>query len=346
MLLINQLLDAVEAVHAKGMLHRDIKPENILISPEGRVVLIDFGSAREFAEGKTSHQTAMITPGYAPPEQYSERAKRGPFTDVYALGATMYYLLTGEKPIASTDRSFEELAAPHQLNSKVSSQVSSAVLLAMEMKPENRFQSIAEMKGALTTLLSTNLKKVSPAKKVSSGSKPQEPVIRTSIQEPAKQSPPPKNKLVLVFSLFFGALLLGGGIFWYENFYESNEGTYYYPPTDTNSTIDEAAAAAVDSTAAVRTSTGNWSCGDGNYIDSAWLNDGDCDCYNCADEDNLFRCTNGDVINASYMNDGDCDCYDCDDEVGLFRCANGTIINSAYLNDGDCDCGDACDDES
>ncbi len=346
MLLINQLLDAVEVIHSKGMLHRDIKPENILISPEGRIVLIDFGSAREFAEGKTSHQTAMITPGYAPPEQYSERAKRGPFTDIYALGATMYYLLTGEKPIASTDRSFEELPAPHQLNSKVSSQVSSAVLLAMEMKPENRFQSIAEMKGALTSLLSTNLKKVSPAKKVSSGSKPQEPVIRTSIQEPAKQSPPPKNKLVLVFSLFFGALVLGGGIFWYENFYESNEGTYYYPQTDTSGTTNTTDEVAVDSAAAVGSSTGNWSCGDGNYIDSAWLNDGDCDCYNCADEDDLIRCNNGDVTNLAYVNDGDCDCYDCDDEEGLFRCANGTIINSAYLNDGDCDCGDTCDDEA
>jgi len=76
--LINQLLDAVEAVHAEGMLHRDIKPDNILVTPEGRVVLIDFGSAREFAEGKTTSQTAMITPGYAPPEQYSERAKEDP----------------------------------------------------------------------------------------------------------------------------------------------------------------------------------------------------------------------------------------------------------------------------
>jgi serine/threonine protein kinase len=354
MLLINQLLDAVEVIHAKGMLHRDIKPENILISPEGRIVLIDFGSAREFAEGKTSHQTAMITPGYAPPEQYSERAKRGPFTDIYALGATMYYLLTGEKPIASTDRSFEELAAPHQLNPKVSSQVSSAVLLAMEMKPENRFQNIAEMKGALTTLLSKNIKKVSPAKKVSS-STPPEPAGGTMREETSKHQPAPKNNLTLVFSLFFGALLLGGGIFWYQNSYESNGGYYDYPPTETPGSIyadSIAAQAAADSVAAVKafdsqtSSSYNWSCGDGNYINSAWRNDGDCDCSNCADEDNLFRCANGDVINLAFMNDGDCDCYDCDDEVGLFRCANGTIINSAYLNDGDCDCGNTCDDEA
>ena len=152
MLLISQLLDAVESVHSKGMLHRDIKPENILISKEERVVLIDFGSAREFAEGKTTHQTAMITPGYAPPEQYSERAKRGPFTDIYALGATLYNLLTGEKPIASTDRSFEELVPPHQLNPKISLQVSNAILKAMELRPNDRFQTIAELKDAIDVI--------------------------------------------------------------------------------------------------------------------------------------------------------------------------------------------------
>jgi formylglycine-generating enzyme required for sulfatase activity/predicted Ser/Thr protein kinase len=150
--LIAQLLDAVEEVHAKGMLHRDIKPDNILLSPEGRVVLIDFGSARDFTEGKTTTQTAMLTPGYSPIEQYSNRAQRGPYTDIYALGATIYYLITGEKPLAATDRNLEELKAPHILNPKVSSQVSSAVLLAMDMKPENRFQQIKDMREALSSL--------------------------------------------------------------------------------------------------------------------------------------------------------------------------------------------------
>jgi formylglycine-generating enzyme required for sulfatase activity/predicted Ser/Thr protein kinase len=150
--LIAQLLDAVEEVHAKGMLHRDIKPDNILLSPEGRVVLIDFGSARDFTEGKTTTQTAMLTPGYSPIEQYSNRAQRGPYTDIYALGATIYYLITGEKPLAATDRNLEELKPPHLLNPNVSSQVSSAVLLAMDMRPENRFQQIKDMREALSSL--------------------------------------------------------------------------------------------------------------------------------------------------------------------------------------------------
>jgi serine/threonine protein kinase len=152
MSLISQLLDAVEEVHLKGMLHRDIKPDNILITSEGRVVLIDFGSAREFAEGKTTTQTAILTPGYAPIEQYSTRSQRGPYTDIYALGATMYFLLTGEKPIPATDRVAEELLPPHKVNSRVTSQLSSAVMLAMELKSEHRFQQVSEMREALKML--------------------------------------------------------------------------------------------------------------------------------------------------------------------------------------------------
>ena len=150
--MMNQLLDAVEEVHNKGMLHRDIKPENILMTQAGRLVLIDFGSAREFVEGKTQSQTAILTPGYAPIEQYSARNKRGAYTDIYAVGATFYYLLTGEKPIAATDRVAEVLKAPHEIDSKISSQVSSAIMLAMQMKTGDRFQSVGEFRAALTQL--------------------------------------------------------------------------------------------------------------------------------------------------------------------------------------------------
>ena len=358
MLLINQLLDAVEAVHAKGMLHRDIKPDNILINPEGRVVLIDFGSAREFAEGKTTHQTAMITPGYAPPEQYSERAKRGPFTDIYALGATLYFLLTGEKPIASTDRSFEELPAPHQLNPKVSSQVSSAVLLAMEMKSENRFQNIADMKGAMNSLLSTNLKKVSPAKKVVSSPKPQGPVSRPAVQGTPAKSSSSKSGLILVFFLFFGMLILGGGIALAYFLFSSDDGNYYPPTTETTYYADSVAAqAAADSAAAAMpavtggstNSSFTWTCNDGSKtIDGSWANDGECDCNDCSDE-YVFKCPEGNIINNSWIGDGECDCATtCDDEEqgdDVVVCKGGKIIPSSYLNDGECDC-DSCDDES
>ncbi len=185
--LIAQLLDAVEEVHAKGMLHRDIKPDNILLSPEGRVVLIDFGSARDFTEGKTTTQTAMLTPGYSPIEQYSNRAQRGPYTDIYALGATIYYLITGEKPLAATDRNLEELKPPHLLNPKVSSQISSAVLLAMDMKPENRFQQIKDMREALSSVGQMEPQQVKPKQE-----NPKQEKLKTE-DTPKRPNLPPEN---------------------------------------------------------------------------------------------------------------------------------------------------------
>jgi serine/threonine protein kinase/uncharacterized membrane protein len=206
MSLISQLLDAVEEVHQKGMLHRDIKPDNVLITPEGRVVLIDFGSAREFTDGKTSTQTTMFTPGYAPIEQYSNRTQRGPYTDIYALGATMYFLLTGEKPIPATDRNLEELKGPHLINPEISSQVSSAVLLAMELKPEYRFQSVAEMREAIKSLQGRRKK---PLKKTVEKGKTED--NKTKQEDPTLKTK--KYKGVLVALAFLTIFIVGYVIF-------------------------------------------------------------------------------------------------------------------------------------
>lgn len=149
---MRQLLDAVEEVHKKGMLHRDIKPSNVIITDEGGLVLIDFGSAREFQAGRVATQTAMVTPGYSPWEQYSEQGMRNVTSDIYALGATMYFLLTGERPLAAPDRMEHKLPAPHELNARIDSQISSAVVLAMEMRPSDRFQTVHHLREALLQL--------------------------------------------------------------------------------------------------------------------------------------------------------------------------------------------------
>jgi serine/threonine protein kinase len=150
--IIAQLLTAVEIVHNAGMLHRDIKPDNLIITEDGRVVLIDFGSARAFAEGKTVAQTAFVSPGYAPLEQYNPNARKGTYTDIYSIGATFYFMLTGHKPLNVTERYTERLIAPHELNKSVTVQVSSAVMLAMEMKAEDRFQNVNEFREAVYML--------------------------------------------------------------------------------------------------------------------------------------------------------------------------------------------------
>jgi len=147
---ITQVAEALDVVHGSKLLHRDIKPENIVITEERRAVLLDFGTAREFAAGKTRQMTTTLTQGYAPLEQYGQRARFGVPSDIYALGATLYHLLTGEIPVQATDRvSGVELPAPHRLNPKVSTNVSSAVLSAMEVRVDKRPQSVGDFLKAL-----------------------------------------------------------------------------------------------------------------------------------------------------------------------------------------------------
>jgi serine/threonine protein kinase len=136
---ILKVCEALDVVHKAGYLHRDIKPENIIVCGDGRVVLVDFGAARSFMAGRTGRMTVILTPGFAPLEQYAEQAKRGAYTDIYALGATLYYLLTGQVPVSAADRmSGVELRGVREINGRVSRQVEEAVMKAMAMRVEGR----------------------------------------------------------------------------------------------------------------------------------------------------------------------------------------------------------------
>ena len=147
---ITQVAGALEAMHQAGYLHRDIKPENIMVTRDGRAVLIDFGAARQFIAQRTKTMDPILTPGYAPLEQYTTRARFGPALDIYALGATLYHLLTGQVPAAAPDRvQGVDLVPPHQLNPKVSRHVSEAVMKAMEIEVAKRYQSVGEFLRAL-----------------------------------------------------------------------------------------------------------------------------------------------------------------------------------------------------
>ena len=98
---IAQVGEALEILHQAQFLHRDIKPDNIMLAEDGRVVLIDFGAARDFTANSTTRYTTMLTPGYAPLEQYGRALKYGAFTDIYALGSTPFprRFLIGQKKI-------------------------------------------------------------------------------------------------------------------------------------------------------------------------------------------------------------------------------------------------------
>ena len=148
---MTQLGDALKVIHSANVLHRDIKPANIIVTDEGRLVLIDFGTAREFAVVPAKQHTLMVTPGYAPIEQYTSIGKPGPHSDIYALGATLYHMLTGRKPVAATDQAAGvPLLTPQDLNPALTSTLSAAVVWAMQMSAADRPQSIADFTQSLT----------------------------------------------------------------------------------------------------------------------------------------------------------------------------------------------------
>jgi serine/threonine protein kinase len=142
---IRQIAEALKVVHQNGLLHRDVKPQNIILrSGTEQVVLIDFGIAREFSPGVVQTHTRIISEGYAPIEQYVPKTQRTPATDIYALAATLYTLLTGCVPITSTLRDRFPLPSPKELIPELSEAVSRAVMKGMAIEPEQRPQSIDE----------------------------------------------------------------------------------------------------------------------------------------------------------------------------------------------------------
>ena len=142
---IQKVCQGLEVLHQSQFLHRDLKPENVMLTKNDRVVLIDFGAARDFTSRNSKRFTAMFTPGYAPLEQYGQALKFGAFTDIYALGATLYHLLTGVVPPSAVERAAGiELKSVCQLNSQVSPYISLAVSKALAMEVKERTQSVKE----------------------------------------------------------------------------------------------------------------------------------------------------------------------------------------------------------
>ena len=150
---IYQIGEALKFVHKKNILHLDIKPSNILIDKEGNARLIDFGVSKRYDVGEQETSTTMLTlsKGFASIEQYDNEGIQSfsPCPDVYSLGATMYNLLTGKIPTESILRATRSLVHPRELNPAISPRTEEVILKAMEIIPANRYQSIAEMMGAL-----------------------------------------------------------------------------------------------------------------------------------------------------------------------------------------------------
>lgn len=146
----SMLMEAISTIHSKGVIHRDIQPHNIMITKDHKVKLLDLGAAKlsDIEEEKTL--SAVITPGYASPEQYRTKSKQGPWTDIYGLGAILYKMVTGVAPYESVDRQvFDNLKHPKELNEDVSIQLDKAIMKSISIKYELRFQNIEQFRDAL-----------------------------------------------------------------------------------------------------------------------------------------------------------------------------------------------------
>ncbi|XZN97293.1 MAG: GUN4 domain-containing protein [Microcoleus sp.] len=145
--MIQQLGDALTCVHKQNLTHRDVKPENIMLRKRGmEAVLIDFGLARQAnSSGKLMTNSVTGTAFFAPIELAEKRPQLGAYTDVYSLAATLYNMLTGQKPIPSPGRKIiDPLIAPKLYNDRISDRVNAAIMKGMELEPQNRPQSVQE----------------------------------------------------------------------------------------------------------------------------------------------------------------------------------------------------------
>ncbi|BFM19648.1 protein kinase domain-containing protein [Gilvimarinus japonicus] len=151
---LGPLLSALELLHSKQIYHRDIAPDNIVIQDNGQPVLLDLGSARRVISGLQKALTVVVKPGYAPIEQYTDDTitEQGPWTDIYALGAVIYFVITGRAPNASVSRMMKDTLPPltHEQYPNFSDEFLAAVNKALKLQPSERQQSINELRESLS----------------------------------------------------------------------------------------------------------------------------------------------------------------------------------------------------
>ena len=150
---LDPILLALQELHNEKCYHRDIAPDNILVLPNGRSVLMDFGAARRIIGGMTRALTTVLKPGYAPIEQYSDDGSmaQGAWTDIYAVGGLLYHAMTGKVPVQAISRMMNDPLKPvaTAARSEFSANLCAVVMKSLAVMPENRYQSIDELRAAL-----------------------------------------------------------------------------------------------------------------------------------------------------------------------------------------------------
>jgi serine/threonine protein kinase len=151
--MIKPIMGSLIKVHASGMIHRDISPDNIMVTNEGKMKLIDFGTAKEEQD---NDKVLLGKGGYAPIEQYRRDGNQGPWTDVYALAATFYNCITGQRPPIAKDRlQNDTIKSPREYGIQMGDMEENALMIALSVNPDDRFQSMQALYNAFYSNQST-----------------------------------------------------------------------------------------------------------------------------------------------------------------------------------------------
>ena len=143
--LLVPLIESLDEIHSQGLIHRDISPDNIMVLPDGRIKLMDFGAARDYTEFGEKSLSIVLKPGYAPPEQYQTHGVQGPWTDIYALCATMYKCITGENPPDAIERVMDDhLKKISAFGIPVLPQIEEAIIKGMSVAANDRYQNVGD----------------------------------------------------------------------------------------------------------------------------------------------------------------------------------------------------------
>ena len=150
--IFNQLLTGIGIIHKHDMIHLDIKPGNILVRSNNNPLLLDFGAIQKHSNKKKKNQTKVLTQGFSPVEQHKAKGQLGPWSDIYAVGASMRSCLDGKTPVAAPDRATKDTLVPavKAYKRKYPEYLLQAIDWAMEIEPEKRPQTVEELQQALS----------------------------------------------------------------------------------------------------------------------------------------------------------------------------------------------------